>query len=105
MKVSATVNWFYAETLPIPPIPPEIADLARRLNAIHDVPDPLLAAPDRLAARLVIDALVGAAFELTPQDLAHIATRFPIYDRAVPPPQRYPSWRCASSPRCTRRAS
>ena len=57
-----------------------------RLNAIGaDFPepadDPLVAPEDRLAARLVLDALVADLYGLGVADLAHIATRFPIYDK------------------------
>jgi len=33
---------------------------------------------------------VADLYELKPDDLAHIATRFPIYDRDAPDAQRYP---------------
>jgi hypothetical protein len=39
----------------------------------------------------VLDALVADLFGLHPDDLAHIATRFPIYDRAAPGEHRYPA--------------
>ncbi|MGI8874353.1 MAG: hypothetical protein ACR2KP_08510, partial [Egibacteraceae bacterium] len=101
MKVSAHINWFYAETLPIPDwtataFAQRAPDLAHRLNAVGAdfgtrAPDPLVEPGDRLAARLVLDALVADLFGPHPDDLAHIATRFPIYDRAVPGEHRYPT--------------
>lgn len=91
MKVSASLNWFYVETLPIPgwggtPFADHAGDLVLRLNAIGaDFPEPaenpLIAPEDRLAARLVLDALVADLYGLARDDLAHIATRFPIYDK------------------------
>jgi len=47
--------------------------------------------PNRLAARLLLDALVADLYGLHPDDLKHIATRFPIYDRDAPREHRYPS--------------
>ncbi|MGI8556702.1 MAG: Eco57I restriction-modification methylase domain-containing protein [Solirubrobacteraceae bacterium] len=91
MKVSANLSWFYIETLPVPdwsgsPFEERAGHLVRRLNAVGaDFPepagDPLITAADRLAARLVLDALVCDVYGLLPSDLAHIATRFPIYDK------------------------
>ena len=91
MKVSASLNWFYVETLPIPAwdttsFAERAETLVLRLNAIGaDYPepadDPLVAPEDRLAARLVLDALVADLYGLGVSDLAHIATRFPIYDK------------------------
>lgn len=100
MKVSATINWFYAETLPVPDwsgadFGAHARGLARRLNAISaDFPEPaedaLVDPAERLAARLVLDALVSDLFGLHPDDLRHIATRFPIYDRDAGDEHRYP---------------
>lgn len=91
MKVSAHLNWHYVETLPFrdwerTPFAEYAEDLAFRLNAVgQDFPepadDPLVEPKDRLAARLVLDALVGDLYDLGVADLAHIATRFPIYDK------------------------
>lgn len=91
MKVSAHINWFYAATFPLPdwsgtPLAAHGVELVRRLNAIGaDYPepadDPLVAPEDRLAARLVLDALVADLYGLGVSDLVHIATRFPIYDK------------------------
>jgi hypothetical protein len=91
MKITSHINWFYAETLPIPgwtgtPFADHASDLVLRLNAIGaDFPapaaDPLIAPEERLAARLVLDALVADLYGLDRDDLAHIATRFPIYDK------------------------
>jgi hypothetical protein len=101
MKVSSTINWFYAETLPIPDwsgkaFDAEASDLVRDLNAIGEeygparASDPLLDGGDRMAARLLLDALVGDLYGLDAADLEHIATRFPIYDKDAPPELRYP---------------
>ena len=91
MKISAHINWFYAETLPIPDwsgtaFEARAEPLVRSLNAVGaDFPDPaeepLVEPVDRLAARLVLDALVADLYEVRADDLAHIATRFPIYDK------------------------
>lgn len=91
MKISAHINWFYAETLPIPDWSGTAFEacaepLVRSLNAVGaDFPDPaeepLVEPAERLAARLVLDALVADLYGLRPDDLAHIATRFPIYDK------------------------
>ena len=91
MKVSASLNWFYVETLPIPrwsgtDYEARAEPLVRSLNAVGaDFPDPaedpLVEPADRLAARLLLDALVADLYGLRPDDLAHIATRFPIYDK------------------------
>ena len=91
MKVSASLNWFYVETLPVPDwsgstFEAYAADLVVGLNAVGaDFPEPagtpLIRPPDRLAARLVVDALVADLYGLDGDDLGHIATRFPIYDK------------------------
>jgi len=102
MKVSANLNWFYMETLPIAdapagsPFAARAADLVWRLNAIgadfpHPAADPLIDPADRLAARLELDALVADLYGLRPDDLGHIAAQFPIYDSAAPPEHRYPT--------------
>jgi hypothetical protein len=100
MKVSATINWFYAETIPVPRTEGSLfgrigADLTRRLNAVsvdfgRPASAPLVAAPERLAARLVLDAAVADLFALAPSDMELIAGRFPIYDRDAPKGFRYP---------------
>jgi hypothetical protein len=91
MKVSAHLNWHYVETLPIAnwtgtPFADRAPGLVHRLNALGgDFPepaeDPLVDPAERLAARLLIDALVADLYGLHPDDVAHIATRFPIYDK------------------------
>jgi hypothetical protein len=102
MKVSTNLNWFYLETLPIAradgrsSFARRAPDLVWRLNAIgadFDEPakDPIVDPAERLAARLLLDALVAEVYELTPKDMAHIATRFPIYDKGVPEEHRYPN--------------
>ena len=100
MKVSANLNWFFLETIPVAEweadVVPRVRDLTRRLHAVgadfgpamH--PDPLLDGEGRMAARLVLDALAASAYGLSPDDLAYIATQFPIYDAAVPVEHRYP---------------
>lgn len=101
MKVSSTINWFYAETLPIPDwhgsgFEVEAPDLVRDLNAIGEeygpakAVAPLVDGGDRMACRLVLDALVADLYGLDVDDLAHIASRFPIYDRDAPDELRYP---------------
>lgn len=102
MKVSASLNWFYVETLPIAdaapgsPFAARAADLVWRLNAIGaDFPtpaaDPFTDPAARLAARLELDALVADLYGLHPDDLAHVAAQFPIYDSVAPPEHRYPT--------------
>lgn len=100
MKVSASVSWFYLETLPIPDAPPagpfatRAPDLVHRLNALGaDFPepaeDPLIDPADRLAARLLLDALVADLYGLHPDDFRHVAAQFPIYDKDAPEEHRY----------------
>ncbi|MCP9491407.1 MAG: hypothetical protein MSC31_16270 [Solirubrobacteraceae bacterium MAG38_C4-C5] len=101
MKVSASLNWHYMATLPIPDwsstaFAEHAPDLAHRLNAVgadfsDPAPDPLVEPADRLAVRLTLDALVADLFSLHPDDLGHITTRFPIYDRTAPGEHRYPT--------------
>jgi hypothetical protein len=91
MKVYVSVNWFHAATFPIPAerggsSAQAIESLTRRLTAVGaDFPEPaehpLVQPADRLAARLVLDALVADLYGLDISDLAHIAARFPIYDK------------------------
>jgi hypothetical protein len=101
MKVSANLSWFQLETLPIP-LPSEdgeharkIDELVRGLNFVGaDYPAPsataLTDADARMAARLVIDAVVAHLLGLAVDDLDHIAEQFPIYDRDAPAALRYP---------------
>lgn len=88
LKVGTNLNWFILAALPIPkPVPSDVLGrLTYRLNAIGaDFPEPaanpLIDPEERLAARLVLDALVADLYGLERDDLAHIATRFPIYDK------------------------
>ena len=91
MKVYVNVNWFHVETFPIPHWKDSAyaergAELVRRLNMIgvdfgDTARNPLIDPADRLAARLVLDALVADLYDLHPDDVAHIASRFPIYDK------------------------
>lgn len=101
MKVSANINWFYAESLPLPewdqtPFEAEAATLVRSLNAIGEdfgtakASVPLLDGGERMAARLLIDALVADLYNVSADDLAHIAEQFPTYDRGAPAELRYP---------------
>ena len=73
-KVSATLNKFYIETLPIPAPPPKlgvaIADLASQLCGVGF--SPLAEGWERLEARLKLDALVAKLFDLDVSDLEHI---------------------------------
>ena len=91
MKVSANLNWFYIETLPMPAFSMD-SDFVRtaeslvwRLNAIGadfgmpETPANLDPA-QRLTDRLILDAWVAHLYGLHPDDLGYIATRFPIYD-------------------------
>lgn len=101
MKIWNTINWFYAETLPVPdwsgtPFGDRASTIVRRLIAVGNdfaepAEDPLISAEDRLASRLLLDSLVADLFALRPTDLRHIATRFPAYDRGVGDEYRYPT--------------
>jgi hypothetical protein len=101
LKVSANLNWHYIETVPIakedsPAFRDRAYDLARRLQYLGaDFPeparDPLVDGYQRLAARLFLDALVADLYGLDPDDLEHIASWFPIFDREVPAEHRYPA--------------
>ena len=100
MKVSANLNWFFLETIPVPAFDNHEywtagPKLVERLNAIGgDFPEvsanPLVAPDERLAARLVVDALVADLYDLDPSDLRHIASLFPIYDGDGRNEHRYP---------------
>lgn len=100
MKVSANLNWFYLESIPIADWRTEeeasrARDLTWRLNALgadfgEPADDPIVDAGDRMWARLVLDALVASSYGLHPDDLDHIASQFPIYDRDAPEEFRYP---------------
>lgn len=91
MKVSANLNWFYLKTLPIPSWQDTrfgrmAPDIVARLNVVGadfqtPVLEPLTNPRERLAARLLLDALVADLYQLTSGDFAHIATRFPNYDK------------------------
>ncbi len=102
MKVSANLNWFHMETLPIAQADGRSSfarrapDLVWRLNALGadfdgSAKDPIIDPADRLAARLLLEALVAEVYGLMPDDMAHIATRFPINDKGVPEEHRYPN--------------
>lgn len=103
MKISAHLNWHYMETLPIADcgsdgaVAEEMIQLVRALNAIgsdfgHAADqDPLVEPQSRMAARLVLDALVADRHGLDPDELRHIAATFQNYDRGAPQPLRYPS--------------
>ena len=73
-KVSATLNKFYIETLPIPAPSPKlgdaIADLATQLCGVGF--SPIAERAKRLEARLKLDALVAKLFGLDVRDLEHI---------------------------------
>ena len=51
---------------------------------------PLIAGADRLAARLMLDALVADLYGLHPDDFDHVAAQFPIYDKDALEELRYP---------------
>jgi hypothetical protein len=100
MKVSTNLNWFFLETVPVPlnddsSLWALASELTVRLNAVgEEFPessDEALVEPgERMAARLLIDVLVADLFDLHPDDLEHIASRFPIYDKGPPDELRYP---------------
>jgi hypothetical protein len=101
MKVSANLSWFYLATLPIPDwtnteFGQRAGQLASRLNAVGaDFSPPhadlVIDPADRLQARLMLDALAADLFGLHPDDLQHLAARFPIYDRAAGGDHRFPT--------------
>jgi hypothetical protein len=73
-KVSATLNKFYIETVPVPMMSAEmqqaLASRAWQLMGVWGAPatDPA----DRLRLRVKLDALVAHAFNLTKEEFAHI---------------------------------
>jgi hypothetical protein len=73
-KVSAHLNKFYIETLPVPEMSIDVqqalASRAWRLMGVSGAPDADPA--DRLRLRIELDALVAHAFDLTEEELAHI---------------------------------
>lgn len=88
MRVSANINWFHLETIPLAKnAVDDIIDLVLKLNAIgaeYGDAQPQRAFHDgreRMAARLLLDCLVSGAYGLCVADMQHMATRFPIYDR------------------------
>jgi hypothetical protein len=94
MKISTTLNWFYVETLPIGTgwnagaFMRNADNLARRLNALGaDFDDParapLVDGMSRMSTRLLLDAMVADLYRLEVEDMEHIATRFPIYDKSA----------------------
>lgn len=98
-KVSAHLNKFYIETLPVPKMSAELqqalASRAWRLMGVSGAPvaDP----PDRLRLRVELDALVAHAFNLTPEEFAHIvldescgAVGFSKTDANLPTAHRQP---------------
>ncbi len=101
MKVSATLNWFYLKTLPVPsaafqdPFRSRATELVLRLNAVGaDFPevraDAIRIPANRLAARLLLDAFVAQTFSLSPAQFRHITTAFPAYDSNIHEEFRYP---------------
>jgi hypothetical protein len=98
-KVSAHLNKFYIETLPVPEMSAELqqalASRAWRLMGVSGAPvaDPA----DRLRLRVELDALVAHAFNLTEEDFAHIvldescgAVGFSKTDANLPAAHRQP---------------
>jgi hypothetical protein len=51
---------------------------------------PFVDGGDRMAGRLVLDALVADLYGLDVDDLKHVAAQFPIYDGDATPELRYP---------------
>ena len=94
MKVSANLNWFYLETIPVPERDEraywvEGPRLVERLNAIGaDFPipstDPFLNGPQIGSKRASPRLARRRPLRPHADDFAHIATRFPIYDRDAP---------------------
>lgn len=73
-KVSATLNKFYIETLPIPPLQADLQEaMASRASELMGVVGaPTQAGPDRLRLRIELDALVAHAYDLTEDEFTHI---------------------------------
>lgn len=99
-KVSAHLNKFYIETLPIPKPTPAlgraIGDLARDLCGVGTTP--LTGGSERLTARIKLDALVAFLFDLSIEDFEHIlldpssgAVGFHRLDADLPEPWRQPT--------------
>jgi len=102
MKVSANLNWFFLETVPVPRLDDKHEywnrgpDLVERLNRVgsdfgETGDQPITSGPERLAARLTLDALVADLFELSEDEFAHLASQFPIYDSDAGPDFAYPA--------------
>ena len=99
MKVSANLNWFHLETLPIASLEPSdvagpTTDRVYSLNGLgHEFnrppPDLVVLGNKRLATRLWLEAMVAAAYGLTTRDMEHISSRFPIFDKNAPDGFRY----------------
>ena len=100
MKVSAHINWLYAETFPVldwadSPYSKPAIELVWNLNAIGAEYAPasttrFTSGRQRLASRLRLDAMVTYLYGLHPDDLRHIANQFPIYDGDAGNEHRYP---------------
>lgn len=98
-KVSATLNKFYIETLPIPSLhtthQAAIATRASRLTGVNEAP---MGEPaERLRIRAEIDALVAHAYDLTEDEFSHIlldmdcgAVGFRKTDEGLPAAHRQP---------------
>jgi hypothetical protein len=89
MRVSANINWFHLEELPVATVEDIPAqNLVWRLNALSwdygsEAQDALIDGEARMAARLLLDAKVASLYGLESADVEHIAARFPIYDKSA----------------------
>lgn len=92
MKITTALNWFYVATLPIAEQDPQsafarsVARLVRGLNYLGAEYQPPTTSPrvdgvERMATRLMLDALVADQYGLASKQFDHIARRFPIYDK------------------------
>ena len=89
MKVTTNMNWFHVGTLPVAV---DLLDdggslelMVRQLNMLGsefgDGATAVVGARSRMAERLVLDATVADGYALSLDDMTHIASRFPIYDK------------------------
>lgn len=92
MKVTFNLNWFFLETLPIPPLAPDvrqdIINAVRRLNFIgaefgQPGQESLVLPRARTLERLIVEASVAWSYGLALEDFTHIAGSFRIYDASA----------------------
>mgnify|MGYP000754726529 CR=1 FL=1 len=98
-KITANLNLFYAETLPIPS-PGSVVEgaVGHRVNALVGLNTPPLQSGDaRLRARLEVDALVASQFRLEVEEFQHVLLAedarpkgFERNDRSLPEAIRQP---------------